>query len=251
MVLDLHDYRSTLRKLIELQVFYAKKEAEIEKLPLADSLNQYTEMYYYSTLYSPDVPASSNEEWGKVVEKISQMPAQAWAVLEKYFVPRMEKDLEDARCQIAQSYNGFMYEYFPEYETGNKEEFLTLHFRNFYAPDSPFNHTCELVEGLQTIVAKALEERPDVKQVQCASWLNNLPHFLQLFPQQWQDRANFCYPMSASTGWWGRFINREGKINQKAVDKFKSTLEFDCPNRHCRCTITELEQHLDSFEPCL
>jgi hypothetical protein len=185
-----------------------------------------------------------NSEWVEIVDKIAQAPANAWSLLENYFVPRLKKDLEDARILIAQSNNGFTYEYFPEYGTNNKEEFLTLHFRNFYAPDSPFNHSHELAKGLRTIVSNTIKERPDVKQVQCASWLNNLSQFLQLFPTEWQENSNFCYPMTASTGWWGRFINREGKINQKAVDKFKSTLKFDYPNRHCRCTIQKLYDYL-------
>ena len=240
LIITNKEYSETLRELLELEIWYAEHAAAKENRPLRDTINQYTEIYYYSTEFEPDILAEKNVAWQKVVDDIAQNSSKAWDILAPYIVPRIEQDLQKSRSDIEKSYNGFMYEFCPEYESDSNEDFLTLHFRNYFAPESPFAHGTELKQGLRKIVKCAMQERPDVKQVQCASWLNNVPKFISLFPKEWLERANFCYPMTASTGWWGRFIDRNGKLNQKTVSEFKKHPVFDAPNRHCRCTVNEL-----------
>ena len=244
LIISPQEYRKTLQELLNLQIWYACESAKIEKRSLAETINQYTEIYYYSTEYKADIPADKNSEWQKIVGSIINNKKSYWEILSPYILPRINKDLLAAKQDIESSFYGFMYEFYPEYNSESNADFLTIHFRNYFAPESPFEHYDELKQGLLQIIEKVQAERPDVKQVQCASWLNNLSKFTVLFPEQWLKRANDCYPMSASTGWWGKFINRKGLINQMAVMELKATKTFSTPNRHCRCTIDELHQHL-------
>lgn len=240
LILTPQQYSQTLQELLELEFWYANKRALKEEKTFEDAINQYTEIYYYSTEYKPDVPAAKNENWQKIVMELSNKEDELWSSIKDYITPRIQDDLKRSQTEIKNSYFGFMYEFCPEYESDSNEDFLTIHFRNYFAPDSPFVHACKLKEGLRQVVEKAMFERPDITQVQCASWLNNRPEFTGLFPEQWLKRSNFCYPMTASTGWWGRFIDRKGLLNQKAADELKSEMRFTMPNRHCRCLIEEL-----------
>jgi len=146
--------------------------------------------------------------------------------------------------KLRAGFAGLTYEYHPEYFGPPQPDLLTLHFGNAFAPESPFRHEGELRAGLREIARRTRAERPDVVRVQCASWLNNVERFTRLFPPEW-DRSGTDCPLEGHTGWWGQFTDRTGGLHAGRTAEFRATWSFRCPNRHCRCVLDALEDHLE------
>lgn len=134
---------------------------------------------------------------------------------------------------------GFSYEFIPKYGEQESPDFLTLHFRNYFWPDSPFKHIPELRDGISKLLAQAKRERPDVKNVQCGTWLNSLEFFRGLFPDAWHKNA---VPGKAGghMGWWGQFMDRRGALHKKNAEILRKTGCFPYKHLLCHCSIDEL-----------
>jgi len=172
-----------------------------------------------------------------------QIEAGGLALLWPYLEPCIERDAAEAAEWLADSFGCFRYEYRPFYSEPESDDHLTLHVRNAYQPDSPFQHSPEMIESLLTITTRAERERLDVEWAQCATWLNSLPAFARLFPQSWTDTALPGQPGS-HMGWWGQFMDRRGGFHAENARRFRDTGQFPHMHRLCRCTISDLSDHL-------
>lgn len=241
LICDFEHSREAWKELLELEFFYAGRMARIEKRPLAETLAAYTEWYEFGCDVVPD--AASRFTWLSRIED----DAERARVFETEIAPRLKKRFSSVRHTIFHSHAGFMSEAHSEYYSDSPELLLTLHFRNRFAPDSPFAHQAELAAGLREIVTEFSAVHPEIERVQCASWLNNRPEFLALFPDEWKNSRTLCLPMEGSAGWWGSFIDRRGNFNRKCAERFKRLGGFSMPNIHCRCRMTALKEHLEKI----
>lgn len=141
------------------------------------------------------------------------------------------------------SFGGFFYEFIPQYGIVDSPDFLTLHFRNYFYPDSPFKHLDKVKNGLRNLIVAAIAECPDVKFVQCGTWLNDVDAFIQLFPPVWAEHAVKGAP-GGHMGWWGQFMDRWGKLHQRNSDYFRRTGEFPFKHYLCQCSVDELRDWL-------
>jgi hypothetical protein len=232
LYIDLACCKETLRTLLEFELQYALRMAAIEKKSLKETL-RYTEWEMFCG-------TGEGEQWKEEIGT----PEKREALFRNRVVPYLEKHFDEARAEISGSHAGFLYELHTEYYSDSPELFLTLHFRNKFAPDSPFKHRRELVNGLLEIVEACMEQHPEVRQTQCASWLNNREDFTSLFPPEYLKNKTFCLPMEGSTGWWGSFIDCQGNFNTLRGAEFKRLGGFSMPNLHCRCSVEALHRHL-------
>jgi len=203
--------------------------------------------------------AEDTEGWESVLRELREMcerhaadvtsaavEAEGLALLWPYLEPCIERDVAEAAQWLADSFGCFKYEYRPFYADPNSADHLTLHVRNAYQPDSPFEHLPEMIESLLTILSRAERERPDVQWTQCATWLNSLPSFARLFPQSWTDTALPGQPGS-HLGWWGQFVDRRGGFHAENARRFRESGQFPHMHRMCRCMISDLENHLNGL----
>lgn len=232
LILDFDSCRETVRELLEFELRYARRMAGVEKCPLSRTV-VYTEW----GMYCGGLP---REEWEKQLET----PEGREKLFREAVIPFLEKNFRSSREAISASRAGFLSELHTEYYMDSPELLLTLHFRNKFAPDSPFRHTRELAAGLLSIVEQCMAEHPGIRRVQCASWLNNRREFLALFPPEWLENRTFCLPMEGSAGWWGSFIDCRGRFNRLRAAEFERLGGFTMPNLHCRCRIDALRRHL-------
>ncbi len=234
MLLTFEETVETARRLLELEFQYAEAMCHREKKLLPATIG-YT-------------------EWGDLCAPLPRLKWLPQLVKEgtrhqlfyEAVVPNLRRMFNEAQKTIPMSKGGFLWE--PQREFGadpdSPEELLTLHFRNKFAPDSPFDHRDELEKGLLEIVEECESGHPGIKRVQCAGWLNNLPAFLSLFPAEWNEERTLCFPMEGSIGWWGSFIDRRGHFHEGRAEKFLRLGGFTCPGIHCRCTLAALKAHL-------
>ncbi|MDO9541247.1 MAG: hypothetical protein Q7J98_02850 [Kiritimatiellia bacterium] len=243
-------YRKSLAALAELELWFAAEKNKARNDEFNTAVNTWTDLYSFSIFHDKKIPAAENRGWNAFLEKLpsADMESCVNALIEN-FAPRIGQDLEKAKRDISESFAGFMCEYHHDYfKPPESGDMLTLHFRNYFAPDSPSDHGSELMAGLLALVNKAESERPAVKMAQCASWLNNIPFFLELFPEEWRKNSRIC-PYKPSTGWWGQFIDRRGGINRRNVEYLKEKRDFKYANVHCICGIGSLKRHLEEFLP--
>ena len=249
-------YRNLVKDMTALQLWYITNVIKVKKENFAVLLNHYSRIYTYSNAYHKDVPAERNPDWQEIVAKLKEnwlkvgnenFPNSSWSILQEYIEPKIVPNINKAKKDLAKSFYGFSYEFHHEYFGPAKPEFLTLHFRNYFCPDTPFHHISKLIEGLLKVIEHALQERPDINHIQCASWLNNIKSFNQLFPDAWIENSQEC-PIGGNLGWWGQFIDRKNQLHKKNVAKFKQTKKFLYPNLHCQCKIQDLKQHLEQFQ---
>lgn len=110
---------------------------------------------------------------------------------------------------------------------------LTVHARNCYRPESPFDHADRLRTSLLSVLDEAGERRPDVEWIQCGSWLNSLPSFAALFPPIWREAAR-------------RDVDRRGALHERMATQFRRTGQFPFAHLLCRYRIEQLRRHLQS-----
>lgn len=232
LYVDLARCKETVRTLLEFELQYALRMAAIEKKSLQETLI-YTEWEMFCG-------GTDDFSWK---EEIAD-PVKREKLFQTRVVPFLESTFETALQEISASRAGFLSELHTEYYSDSPELFLTLHFRNKFAPDSPFKHKKELVKGLLEIVSECMKNTPEIKLVQCASWLNNREQFTSLFPPEYLKNKTFCLPMEGSTGWWGSFIDCQGNFNTLRAAEFERLGGFSMPNLHCRCSVAALYQHL-------
>ena len=167
--------------------------------------------------------------------------------LEKWMVHQLKQGIERAASAYAAGltrprppdHNGFSCRceksYFPEYE----RNVLTLHFRNAFAPDSPFDDRDRLVTGLSQAVREAVHDHPGVTRIECQSWLNKFPPFADLFPRAWRQGAVIEHP-SISIAWWGQFTDRTGGFHHRNAAALRATGRFPYRCMRCTCSVQAL-----------
>ena len=169
--------------------------------------------------------------------------AEAVALLWPFLEPAVERDLSVAAQWLKEGIGCFQYEFRPFYTEPSSEDYLTLHVRNAYQPDSPFKHFGQMVASLREITSRAKKERPDATMLQCGTWLNRLPPFAGLFAASWLKAAHPGAPGN-HTGWWGQFMDRRGGFHSRNGRQFRETGEFPFSHLLCRCSIADLNAHL-------
>lgn len=245
--------------MIGLQLWYAVQIVRSEKKDFVETLNRCTKLYAYYNVFDKSVQIDKNCKWLGITHELyrhwqtcgdEMFFFSFWDILGKYLEPRIGLNLKKNEDVLTRSYYGFWYEYHPEYFGPEKPDLLTLHFGNYFVPDSPFRHTSELVDGLLQIIDTVLNENSDMTRVQCASWLNCVEPFLKLFPESWGKSSKDCPEnKTLDFGWWGQFVDRTGQLHKMNVAKFKQTGKFVYPNRWCCCDISDLRQHLVRTSP--
>jgi len=110
------------------------------------------------------------------------------------------------------------------------------------APDSPFSDKQRLFKWFIEMVEHIKLYEPSVDRIGTATWLNNHPDYVAVFPSSYAaaltrgDGTTKGY-MSA----WGQFVSSNLQINQAKADMLRSELRFS--NRMMTSTV-----ELDGFE---
>lgn len=243
-----------LKDMLELQLWYVIHVVRSEGSDFIETITRRTQIYSFSATSIGHLPARENPEWLALAEALRSRWQELgdvkfldslWSLLEPHIAPGISGQLKKEREALQQSDCGFSHEYHPEYFGPEEPDLLTLHFRNYFVPDSPFRHRQELVEGLLRILDKIPEECREVNDVQCGTWLNNVVPFLDLFPEAWK-KSSQSVPMDGSFGWWGQFVDRAEQFHKRNAAAFKRTGEFLFPNRVCTCAVDDLRDHLES-----
>lgn len=120
---------------------------------------------------------------------------------------------------------------------------LIFHIANAIQPQSFFADP----EYLPMCFAELLRqgEMLGYTEITCTSWLNSLPKWLNLFPEEY--RASLGEPnrdIRWHYGFWGQFITARGTFNAQYAKQFRDTGEMPYYPRNGYCSIAAFRKHL-------
>lgn len=124
---------------------------------------------------------------------------------------------------------------------------LGFHIANAIAPHSIFEKKSYLKNCL-ILLCDAAEILFGAEAVSTCTWLNELPRWLEYFPEEW--RKNMGGPLKSVQwhyGFWGQFISARGAFHHKHGDFLRRTGKFPCYPRASFCSIDSLRRHLEKF----
>ncbi len=121
-----------------------------------------------------------------------------------------------------------------------------LHIGNVYQPRSPLSDMyIPFAASLIRLLRNVQVEQPDTEIVRCGSWLNSIPPFQTLFPEQWKQSARLVSEVRYTMGYWGQFADRRGDFHARNGELFRETGEFPFLNLSCECSLEKILAHLE------
>ena len=251
-----HHVTDHMQRLIRLKLWHAASVCDAGELPFADAIRHRTGIFRLTTFagVAEREIAEDRQGWAETLSCLEDVRKSAadteefehrglrllWPLAE----PMVEVELARFAEFCSTADGPFKFEISRYYADNHAPEHVTLHVRNCYRPDSPFDHHSEIKEALRKVLDRAAEVRRDVTWIQCGSWLNSLPPFARLFPQSWVDTAVPGKP-GGHMGWWGQFQDRRGGFHEANARRFRATGKFPYTHLLCHCPIEDLRRHLD------
>ena len=122
---------------------------------------------------------------------------------------------------------------------------IDFHIGNAIAPLSIFADPAYLPRCLLDLMNQA-EAKYGANILKTGTWLNSVPKWLELFPDEWQASLS---PVNTSVSWhygfWGQFVSAKGTLNVKYAKQLRDTGVFPYYPREGRCSFTTLRHHLN------
>ena len=155
---------------------------------------------------------------------------------------RCERDFYDM-SRLAGYQCGFL-----RYNLKPNDDGVTLgfHIANDCAPNSFFDNPLYIKKCFNDLL-DAAEHKFNLSNISCSSWLNSVPKWLALFPQEWQD--NLSEPdldIKWHYGFWGQMINARGCFNEKNANILRKTGQMPFSRRTSFCSVKNLRNHINS-----
>jgi hypothetical protein len=125
----------------------------------------------------------------------------------------------------------------------------TIHFHiaNAVQPRSIFDDRDYLPKCFFCIMDTA-ERDHGADTLMTGTWLNSLPRWLELFPQEYRDHMG---PEERDIRWgggfWGQFINARGCFNEKYARIFRGTGLMPYARRTSWCSFKSMREHLVKY----
>ncbi len=124
---------------------------------------------------------------------------------------------------------------------------IFVHVGNRLAPQSFFNDRTYLPECFFRFMEET-SRKYHVGALTTDSWLNSMPRWLALFPQEWQRNLT---PPSDNVEWsqahWGQFITARGTFNHALGKDLRKTGELPFKPRSSWCTYDAMRAHLHTY----
>lgn len=204
------------KEYFSIQILFARRIAEIEDVPFEEAIQDYTNIAK-DLLNISKYPPNKESRWKKLfditnISDISNIP-NLWyehykTLPHSKWEPVQNKDLK---------YGMFSYSLYPNNTT------INIHAGNVKRGQkySSFSSICynENKKDLYELITDVYNKYPDITKVRCSSWINNIPSYVALFPEEYKnslrikDSNNFL-------GIWQQFLDKNGGIKTDLMENF-------------------------------
>jgi hypothetical protein len=195
-----------------LVLHFAKRYAEVNRLPLQEVLLRGTPLYPNFSLgtgFDPDHPV-----WREFLAgyQASDDPVD-WT--HRFYIAH-------ARQYPPHPYGCFRSHYNPDTRTAG------LHFGNLDTSGqgslSSARRPARLTE-LRAMFADMRQAHPDAEFFAGGSWLYNLPAYRSLFPSEYIDSMTSAHPSFTYLSTWGQFLDGRWQLRSDPAAQFSANLE--------------------------
>jgi len=125
-------------------------------------------------------------------------------------------------------------------------EVAFFHIANAVAPASIFDDPRYLPDCLRCVIRKLRETYDGVTTLSTGTWLNEVPRWIALFPDEWQAHLS---ERNTNIKWgfnfWGQFIRADGSFNERKAAQLRQTGQLPLLPRESHCSLDALEKHLE------
>lgn len=246
------------RECVKLKIWYVHRLLQTEQRSFEELITTRVDIYRRTHLWDGEHhPARGHPdtEWDELVTQLKELYCRhrdddttealeeaAYALL----LPAMEERLTGERAGDLWQGAGQVIPPTPygSFSRDYAEDRVHLHFTNVLQPRSPFWDMPALTRLLLKLLDDLEQDRPDIRIVQCGSWINNFPPFQLLFPPEWVSNARVSGP-SYTYGSWGQFMTHTGDFHYRNAERFRATGEFPYPSLVCSADRKVVRKHVE------
>jgi hypothetical protein len=253
----LDEHREYLYQTVKLQFFFLRnwlREHPDETLSavLRNRIDIYRKTSINKDLLNPAEAKFECPEWLELEHRLESVYEQykddapafedaAFAVCKNTIAERVEKDYNDKSRTAGYQCGSLRYN---EHEDGLKHETISFHIANALQPESFFADPQYLPQCFLELMRQTAEKYRSTR-LYTGTWLNSLPRWLELFPQEWQDNLS---PENTDVQWhygfWGQFITARGTFNYKYGEIMRQTGKMPFYPKTSSCSFETLKKHL-------
>ena len=254
---NLEEHREYLYQMVRLKLFFLRNwlsdhpEESLQEV-LRKRIDIYRKTSINASLLNPPKPDFDCPAWLEleralldIYHQFHHSPVEfenaGFALFRKSVDERVKKDYED-NSRLAGYQCGSLR--FNEFSDGAKHETASFHIANALQPESIFADTQYLPHCFLELMRQT-QEKYSCTRLATTTWLNSLPRWLALFPQEWQDNLG---PENTDVqwnyGWWGQFITARGTFNFKYGEFMRQTGRMPFYPRSSSCSFENLQKHL-------
>jgi hypothetical protein len=239
------DYNSMIKILNEQTVIYRLTPFWDGKTALTNTIFDDKNSQWYK------VTNSLCEIYESAKGNVTEFEKQGWQLLKPIIKERIIHDITSwpwipsgyvpYKLPLDCLFGIFAY----ELTTSGNSSTIPFHIANACMPQSPFKNMDIRAKELLAMIKKIKQTMPNIKNIQCNSWLNNFPPFLKLFPSEYQQPIQTNIKPSYGYNWWGQFISRDGSFHSPNGKILRETNKFPFIPRGGKCTLNNLRTHLE------
>ena len=160
---------------------------------------------------------------------------------------RVDRDIEDLKSgKDTEKYQcgSLRYNLCPEPDNPKR---IGFHIANACFPGSMFDGRTYL-PACFIVLMNQCEEKFGISEIGTSTWMNSLPKWNALFPDEWQKNMG---PANEDIHWhygfWGQFLNSRKTFNHRLAEQFRKTGEMPFLPRSSWCQTSEMRSHLKRF----
>ena len=210
-------------KYFSLQLDYAKRAAQISRIPLDEALMEFTS--FWRRIHDPRVLKTNKTEWSfdpetppwqELCFRINNNQPADIVAYELYLK-------NDNSTETGKQYFGcFRYDFIPQDD--HDYGAIKIHFKNWdNSSEGPLSKARQKARhhDLKRMFEHISENYPQAKIVKGGSWLYNLRSYRRLFPKTFTSNMKVeAIPFPRTSGIWGQFLNSDGQVNEKMKCSF-------------------------------
>jgi hypothetical protein len=205
-------------KYFSVQLEYAKRAAQISRIPLEQALIEFTS--FWRRIHNLRLLKINKMEWS-FDPKTPQWRELCDRINDNELADIVAYDLylrNDNSAEAGKQYFGcFRYDFISQ--VNDDYGVIKIHFKNrdnsCEGPLSKERQKARL-NDLKIMFEHISENHPEAKIVKGGSWLYNLKSYQRLFPKTFTSNMKVEeIPFPRTSGIWGQFISSDGQVNEK------------------------------------
>jgi len=224
----------------DVQVTFALKVAELSNIHIEDALLNYT--FFYRNFFVPSKRfIKTKKEWKDFLQELKDNDYKN--------ITEIAYKYSEKRMKARNSFEIPLYSGNPCFISEIQGSNVYLHFNNNEGSNpGPLSHERinQRLAELTNIFSSIKTQHPEVTSIYCYSWLNNLPSFTRLFPNEFGKNSLVVRNDFRSLDIWGQFLDSGYNLKQvetreflrkvggaKSVKELKSSFQLYPIIAHC------------------